>query len=57
MATEWYVFKNNKRMGPFSSLDLKRLVTAGSITIDDLVWKEGTSGWVPAKSIKGLFGS
>ena len=55
MASEWYVFKNNNRLGPFSSQDLRRLTVAGSLSPDDLVWKEGINGWIPAQNIKGLF--
>lgn len=55
MATEWYVFKNNNRLGPFSSADLRKLAANGSITPEDLVWKDGINGWIPAKNIKALF--
>jgi len=55
MASEWYVFKNNKRLGPFTSQDLRRLTGTGSLLPDDLVWKEGINGWIPAHNIKGLF--
>ncbi|MCA9109034.1 MAG: DUF4339 domain-containing protein [Planctomycetaceae bacterium] len=55
MAIEWYVEQGGKTQGPMSGSTLKRLVVAGQIQPDDLVWKDGMPDWKPARSIKGLF--
>lgn len=52
---EWYYARDNKQMGPVSSVELKRLATAGSIAPDDLVWREGMTEWAAARNVRGLF--
>ena len=52
----WYVTRNGKRMhGPFSDAKLKRLASSGKLLPSDMLWLEGTTEWVPANSIEGLF--
>ena len=34
--------------------DLKAVATAGKLGEDDLVWKEGTADWVPARTVTDL---
>jgi hypothetical protein len=34
---------------------LKAAATGGQLRPDDLVWKEGTADWVPARTVAGLF--
>jgi uncharacterized membrane protein len=57
MAVEWYVRRNDKKLGPFSSKDLRRLATAGKLAADDLLWKEGLSEWIAASRVESLFHS
>lgn len=57
MADEWYYGIGDKRLGPVSSLELKRLADAGQLGAGDLVWKEGMAQWAPARAVKGLFGN
>lgn len=38
-----------------SSQELARLGKAGQLRPSDLVWKEGMTGWKPARDVKGLF--
>jgi hypothetical protein len=52
---EWYYARNNKQMGPVSSLELKRLAAAGALGPDDLVWHEGLTEWASARIVRGLF--
>ncbi len=52
---EWYYARDNKQMGPVSSVELKRLAAAGSIAPDDLVWREGMTEWAAARNVRGLF--
>lgn len=55
MAAEWFVNKNNKRLGPFSSTDLRRMAAKGDLSPNDFVWKEGIETWIPALQIRSLF--
>ena len=52
---EWYYARNNKQMGPVSSLELKHLAVAGELGPDDLVWREGMTEWASARNVRGLF--
>ncbi len=55
MNPEWYYTANGGQQGPVTAADLKKLAQAGTISKEDLVWKEGMPNWVPAKNVKGLF--
>lgn len=52
---EWYYARDNRQMGPVSSVELKRLATANELGPDDLVWREGMTEWAAARNVKGLF--
>lgn len=52
---EWFYAQQNKRFGPVSAAELKALADSGKLRPDDLVWREGMDGWVPARRVKGLF--
>ena len=54
----WHYAVNGETKGPVSSRELSQLAEAGTLTPEDLVWKEGSADWVPASTVKGLkFGS
>ena len=55
MLKQFYVTRNNKRVGPFSAVQLRRFAAVGQLRPTDTVWKEGMPSSVPARSIKGLF--
>jgi len=55
MSNEWYVFKDQQRRGPFSWQQLLEQAGIGGLLPGDQVWSEDTSGWVPAREVKGLF--
>lgn len=57
MARDFYYVQNGNRLGPVSAAELKQLGATGQLQPTDLVWKEGMASWVPASSVKGLFGS
>jgi len=42
------------RSGPISSPGLKDMARNGILTSDDLVQREGSTDWVPARKVKGL---
>jgi hypothetical protein len=52
---EWFYAQENQRFGPVSAAELKALADAGKLRPEDLVWREGMDGWVPARRVKGLF--
>jgi Fe-S oxidoreductase len=54
-APQWYYARNNQRVGPLSSAQLKALAAAGTLTPADRVLRVGTKKWVPAAKVKGLF--
>lgn len=55
MATDWYYFKGEQRIGPVSPQQLKGIASDGTLQPTDLVWKEGMSQAVRAEMIKGLY--
>lgn len=57
MSQEWHYSVDGAQLGPVSAAELKKLAEAGKLKQADLVWKDGMADWVPAKSIKGLFGA
>jgi hypothetical protein len=52
---EWYYARDNRQMGPVSSVELKRLATFNELHPDDLVWREGMTEWAAARNVRGLF--
>ena len=56
MATHWYLFKNEKQLGPFSGRQIKELALLGKLGQDDLVQKGSDGSPVSATKVQGLFG-
>lgn len=55
MASQWLVWREGKKAGPFSTEQLKRLGAAGKVLPTDHVQKEGHDQRYPATAVKGLF--
>jgi hypothetical protein len=55
VATDWFYFKGDQRLGPVGSQQLKDLARAGQLQPDTRIWKEGMSKPQPASRVKGLF--
>lgn len=53
----FYASQNGQKTGPIDVATTKRLATDGAIKPDTLMWKEGLADWVPAASVRGLFGA
>jgi len=51
----WYAATaGGQRDGPLSPAVMKRRITAGQLTGETLVWKEGMVNWVPAQTVPEL---
>jgi uncharacterized membrane protein YjgN (DUF898 family) len=55
-AAVWYYLSGGQQLGPVTAAQLKEMVGAGRLRPADMVWKEGLAQWIPASSVKGLFG-
>lgn len=44
---QFYVSKNNQRLGPYSTRDIQARLVDGSIAPTDLMWRERMSEWQP----------
>jgi len=52
----WYYVRKGKKHGPLEASDLKKLAKAGQLRPTDRIWREGLEEYLPASSVKGLFG-
>jgi hypothetical protein len=55
--SQWFLSRQGKTVGPYSLDQLKGFASAGHLQPDDLIWVEQAKKWVPAKSVKGLYGA
>src|SRR5205807_3785850 len=53
-GTKWFAALNGQQAGPFTTEALKDKVTAGSLTRETMVWKQGLPQWTTAGSIAEL---
>ncbi len=54
MASQWNYIQNGQTLGPVPEEQLKALLASGALRGDDLVWREGLTGWVAAKQCPEL---
>src|SRR5262245_21613269 len=54
MNTVWWYVLEGDRKGPVSEEDLHRLLAAGKISANSLVWKAGMEGWQSVAQVKDL---
>ncbi|WFU17002.1 DUF4339 domain-containing protein [Bradyrhizobium sp. CB3481] len=50
----WFYAANGQQQGPYPEVQLRDLITRGTVGADTLVWTEGMSGWLRAGDIPGL---
>ncbi len=55
MSEQWYYARDGQRHGPVPEEELRQLAAAGKVRPADLIWKEGMTEWVPARSVQRLF--
>ena len=53
----WYYAQNNQQLGPVALDALRQMVAGGQVGAADLVWTQGMSQWLPARSVPELAGS
>lgn len=53
-AAAYHVAVNGQATGPFDISTLKQMATAGQLTADSLVWKNGMAQWVKADTVEEL---
>lgn len=51
---QWYYSENGSQAGPISELELRGKITAGSVTAEDLVWRDGMEDWQKVASVPEL---
>lgn len=56
-SAQWYCSRNKQKAGPFSTPQLQQLAQSGKLQREDMLLEEGTSQWVAARTIPGLFPS
>ena len=54
MQAEWFYGISTNRLGPVTITELQRLMMAGQIGPQTLVWSDGMPKWVPAASLPFL---
>jgi len=54
MGDQWFVFKNQQQLGPFSKEQFVEMAVSGEFGSEDLVWKEGMENWISAGQVEGL---
>jgi hypothetical protein len=53
----WFYIRNGVREGPVTLEQLKGLLSTGSISPETNVWRNGLSGWMPARQTPELAGA
>ena len=51
----WYYAKNNQQLGPVEETELRRLIAAGEVGRDNLVWMSDFPDWRRAGEVPALF--
>lgn len=49
--SEIFVTKDGRQRGPFSPSEVRRLVAAGDLSLEDIAWREGMELWEPLGKI------
>jgi hypothetical protein len=53
-TSQWFFGRGGVQHGPVSEDVLRRMVDAGELRPDDLVWREGMAAWQAAREVPGL---
>lgn len=55
-AAQYHVDQGGQAAGPFPIAQLQSMVSAGTLTPQTVVWKQGMAGWTPAGQVQELSG-
>lgn len=55
--TAWYVYAQNAEHGPFSQVEIARLLEVGKIAASTFLWSEGMTQWEPLEKVPAFAGS
>src|SRR6516165_10808970 len=47
----WYLARDKKKVGPFSSAQLKAMAESGDLRHEDMIWREGRQKWTNAGAV------
>jgi membrane protease subunit (stomatin/prohibitin family) len=53
-AASWYLGVDGQQQGPLTETDVRARLTAGTVTGDTLVWRDGMSGWARLAEVPEL---
>ncbi len=48
---EWFVAVDGDQMGPYETAQMKEMLSAGQITRDTFVWRDGFDDWLPVNGV------
>jgi hypothetical protein len=51
--TQFFIAKAGNRTGPFTTEQVRQMLTSGAVSGQDLAWKTGSSGWQPLAALTG----
>ncbi|MFO0928797.1 MAG: GYF domain-containing protein [Gemmataceae bacterium] len=54
-AGGWYVARNKKKTGPYTTAQLRQMAADGELAPGDMVLREGQTQWTKASTVHGLF--
>lgn len=52
-----HIARDGKAVGPFSLEEVNRQLAAGTLTLSDQAWYEGSAGWAPLSTVPGVSSS
>ena len=52
---KWYYDHDGTQFGPIDLSLLQRMLSAGQVSADDMVWSDGMPAWIPAQHVPALF--
>ena len=55
MSEQWYITREKRKTGPYSSSQLRRFATDGKLLPSDQIWKDGIPKPVLASTVRELF--
>lgn len=50
---QFYVYKNNKQLGPLPLLEVRDLLKKGELDYSDLAWRDGLQDWTSLRELMG----